>query len=108
MNRIACLVIPWILYLPLFLSPKNAFPGTKIDPHGKEDMCRYCHTSNVVKQGKPEFRLNTVEATCLECHGERGATLEDYLRKMLPELKTKEKIRYKTSASFNEPPQVAF
>lgn len=83
-----------ILYLSFLLLPANVLSDIdiRVDPHGKEGMCHYCHTSKVVEKGKAGFRLNTVEATCLECHGKRGATLEDYLQRMLPDVKIKKKM----------------
>jgi hypothetical protein len=92
MNRIALLGFSWVLYLSLLLLPSSVLSGSKVDPHGKEGLCHYCHDSNVVEKGKARFRLNTVEATCLECHGKRGATLEDYLKRMLPDVKIKKKL----------------
>ena len=83
-----------ILYLCFLLLPSNVLSDIDIlvDPHGKEGMCHYCHTSKVVEKDKAGFRLNTVAATCLECHGKRGATLEDYLQRMLPDVKIKKKM----------------
>ncbi len=83
-----------ILYFSFFLLPADVLSDIdiRVDPHGKEGMCHYCHTSKVVEKGKAGFRLNTVEATCLECHGKRGATLEDYLQRMLPDVKIKKKM----------------
>ena len=92
MNKIVSRGLSLVLYLSFFLLPSNALPGTRVDPHGKEGMCHYCHSSKVVEEGRAGFRLNTVEATCLECHGKRGATLEDYLQRMLPDVKTKKKM----------------
>jgi hypothetical protein len=83
-----------ILCLCFLLLPSNVLSDIDIsvDPHGKEGMCHYCHTSKVVEKGKAGFRLNTVEATCLECHKKRGATLEYYLQQMLPDVKIKKKM----------------
>lgn len=63
-----------------------------VNPHGKKELCYYCHKSNLVEDGKPEFRLNTVKETCIECHKKRGATFKDYLRRMLPDVRDKEKL----------------
>lgn len=92
MNRTVRLGFSLVLCMSLFILPSNVLSDTKVDPHGKEGMCHYCHRSKVVEQGKAEFRLNTVEATCLDCHGKRGSTLEDYLWRMLPEVKTKREM----------------
>lgn len=83
------------LHLFFLLFSANARAEVTVDPHGKEGMCHYCHSSKVMEKGRGGFRLGSVEATCLECHGKRGTTLEDYLRRMLPHVKIKEKlIRY--------------
>ena len=79
MHSVVLLGFSWVLCLSLLLLPSSVLSDSKVDPHGKEGLCHYCHDSNVVEKGKARFRLNTVEATCLECHGKRGATLEDYL-----------------------------
>jgi hypothetical protein len=94
MKRIARRGFLSVLYLSFLLLPSNVLPDIdiKVDPHGKEGMCQYCHTSKVVEEGKAGFRLNTVEATCLYCHGKRGATLEDYLQRMLPDVKIKKEM----------------
>lgn len=92
MKKVACSSLCLVLYFCLLLLPAVALSGAPVDPHGKEGMCHYCHRFKVVEEGKAEFRLNTVEATCLECHGKRGATLEDYLKRMLPDIKIKKKL----------------
>lgn len=83
-----------ILCLSFLLLPSTGLSDIdiRVDPHGKEGMCHYCHDSQMVEKGRPEFRLNTVEATCLYCHGKRGATLEDYLQRMLPDVKIKHEM----------------
>ncbi|MFH1077234.1 MAG: hypothetical protein V1753_10475 [Pseudomonadota bacterium] len=63
-----------------------------VDPHGKQGLCHYCHVAMSPKQGRPEFRLGTEEATCLSCHEHRGATLDDYLRRMVPNVEFKEEM----------------
>jgi hypothetical protein len=94
MKRIACGSLVSVLFLSMLLLPSNVLSDINItvDPHGKEGMCDYCHTSKVVEKGKADFRLNSVAATCLHCHGKRGATLEDYLERMLPDVKIKNKM----------------
>lgn len=84
----------WVLYLSSVVLPSNVFSDIdiKVDPHGKEGMCHFCHVSKVVEKGKAGYRLYTVEATCLECHGKRGATLEEYLQRMLPDVKIKKEM----------------
>ena len=71
-------------------SPLVSSKEKKVDPHGIEGMCNYCHINKEVKEGKAKFRLDTVEAVCIECHYKLGSSLEDYLQKMLPDLPRKE------------------
>ena len=93
MYRIARIGLSWVLFFFLFLLPASVLSETKkVDPHGKPGMCRYCHTSNVAANAEGGFRKNTVEAACLQCHGKKGASLKEYLQKMLPKVKIKEKL----------------
>jgi hypothetical protein len=71
-------------------SPPVYSQGKKVDPHGQEGMCNYCHINTEVEEGKANFRLDTVEAVCIECHYELGSSLEDYLQRMLPDIPVKE------------------
>jgi hypothetical protein len=92
MNTIAYLTLSWILCLSLFLSPSIVLSGTKVDPHGKERMCPYCHTSKVIGNGEGGFRKDSVTSTCLECHGNKEASLRKYLQRMLPDVRNKKKL----------------
>jgi hypothetical protein len=92
MDKTARLACSAILTLLLSLLPARGMADTPVDPHGKPNMCQYCHVDSPDKEGKPLFRLNTVEATCLSCHGDRGSTLEDYLRRMLPHVDMRAKM----------------
>ncbi len=92
MNTIARLSLLWVVSLSLLFSPSDVFPETKPDPHGKGGMCQYCHTSKVSESAEGGFRKEAVEATCLECHGKKGSNLKEYLQRMLPDVKMKEKL----------------
>lgn len=89
MRKAAFLSFPLFLCLFSLLLPRGTRSATTVDPHGKERMCHYCHKSKVVEKDKAGFRRGTVEATCLECHGKWGSTLEDYLQRMLPSVRLK-------------------
>ena len=90
--KLTCRRLPFVLYFFLLMTPLANSSETTVDPHGKKGLCYYCHKSNVVEDGKPEFRRNTLEETCMECHKNRGATFRDYLRQMLPDVRDKEKL----------------
>lgn len=63
-----------------------------IDPHGKEGFCHHCHGTNDVDPDNLTFKMGTIDLTCLKCHSQRGATMEDYLRRMLPDVEIKDEL----------------
>jgi hypothetical protein len=88
MKRVSIRRVFWFSCFLFLVFPATVLLGidVSIDPHGKEGLCEYCHTSKVVKKGKADFRLGTVEVTCVECHKKMGQTLEDYLHRVLPDV----------------------
>ncbi len=92
MTKLAHRSLLLALFLSFLLVPANVRSEKIVDPHGREGLCHYCHKSKVVRKGTAGFRLSTEEATCLECHGKRGVTFEDYLRRMLPDVRDKDKL----------------
>ena len=86
-----------VLYLFFLVIPSNTFGDMRIDPHGKREMCSHCHISETVHKGEKKFRLDTIEATCLACHAKMGDSLDEYLKRMIPDVEIKkEMIKYFT------------
>ncbi len=92
MQKRACL--SFLLFLCLFslVLPWRTRSATKVDPHGREGMCDYCHKFKEMEKDKAGFDRGTVEATCLECHGDKDSTLEGHLQRTLPSIRLKERL----------------